>query len=155
MDCVDTHRIPSVLAAGGAVLHALVRVELTNGILLTGRIVEFDPETMNMKLDAISDTAVRRLHHQTPPSSSSHGSSNSGSNNNNNNNSNSGGMKNTGKKNHTVELESDPVALRCISSIVVRGCHVRYLDFVNEEASGGRGLQELIAAVREVRPALA
>ncbi|EAN88615.1 hypothetical protein C3747_6g2184c [Trypanosoma cruzi] len=114
--------IPSVLAAGGHVQHSLMRVELTNGIVLTGRILQLDAVTMNMKLDAITDIAVRRR---------------------------CGGGG--GKK---MEWETDPAALRCTSSVVIRGCHIRYIDFIDEEASGGRGLQELITAARTVRPTL-
>ncbi|RNF27483.1 putative small nuclear ribonucleoprotein [Trypanosoma conorhini] len=125
MEGASVQTIPSVLAAGGYLQHSLVRVELTNGIVLTGRVLQLDAATMNMKLDAVTDTAVCR--------------------------------RRCGEEGGTVEWETDPAALRCTSSVVLRGCHVRYIDFVDEEAGGGgggRGLQELTAAVRAVRPAL-
>ncbi|ESL07767.1 hypothetical protein TRSC58_04540 [Trypanosoma rangeli SC58] len=122
MEGAAVQTIPSVLAAGGYLQHSLVCVELTNGIVLTGRILQMDPVTMNMKLDAVTDIAVCRRRCDAE------------------------GAK--------VEWETDPAALRCTSSVVLRGCHIRYMDFINEETSGGRGLQELITAARTVRPAL-
>ncbi|RNF03475.1 putative small nuclear ribonucleoprotein, partial [Trypanosoma rangeli] len=93
--------IPSVLATGGYLQHSLVCVELTNGIVLTGRILQIDAVTMNMKLDAITDIAVCR--------------------------------RRSGAEGAKVEWETDPAALRCTSSVVLRGCHIRYMDFIDEE----------------------
>nr|CCC92278.1 conserved hypothetical protein [Trypanosoma congolense IL3000] len=123
MDAAASSTIPSAMGASGCLQHALVRVVMTNGMLLTGRIVEFDAVTMNMKLDAITDTAI---------------------------------VHSGADGNHKVPIyEANPAALLCCSSAVVRGCHVRYLDFIDEEVDGGRGLQELVAAVSAVRPSVA
>ncbi|CBH13565.1 hypothetical protein, conserved [Trypanosoma brucei gambiense DAL972] len=122
MDALTTSTIPSALAAAGCLQHSMVRVGLTNGMVLTGRIVEFDAVTMNMKLDAITDMAV--LH-----SAAGEGCGDSA-------------------------YETNPAALRCCNSVVVRGCHLRYMDFIDEESDNGRGLQELITAVRVVKPSV-
>ncbi|KAG5504271.1 hypothetical protein JIQ42_06103 [Leishmania sp. Namibia] len=53
--------LPGVLARGPA-LHALVCVELTNGTMVVGRLLEMDAATMNIKVDAITLAAVRRRH---------------------------------------------------------------------------------------------
>ncbi|KEG11507.1 hypothetical protein DQ04_02551040 [Trypanosoma grayi] len=126
MESAGANTIPFALASAGCLQHALVRVELTNGVVMTGRIVQLDAETMNMKLDAVSDTAVR--HRRCSGSDEKHA---------------------------TVTWEADPAALRCTNSVVIRGCHVRYIDFVDEEVGGGRGLHELMAAACVVRPSLA
>lgn len=51
--------LPGELATGPG-LHTMARVELTNGIRLTGRITEMDPLTLNLKITALTHVAVRR-----------------------------------------------------------------------------------------------
>lgn len=114
--------IPSVLAQGPA-LHSLARVELCNGALLTGRITAMDPETLNIKMDGLNYTAVRRLQKSIGGSTK-------------------------------VQVEENPVALRSISSIVLRGSQIRYIDFISETNTGGRGLEEIIASTQSVAPLL-
>ena len=56
-----------LVAARASILHKQVTVELINGLRLTGRIVQFDPETMNVKLDSITSTELvhRTRNHNT------------------------------------------------------------------------------------------
>lgn len=56
-----------LVAARASILHKQVTVELINGLRLTGRIVQFDPETMNVKLDSITSTELiyRTQNHST------------------------------------------------------------------------------------------
>ncbi|KAG8347583.1 LSM domain [Trypanosoma vivax] len=122
MQTSASNTISSALAAAGCLEHALVRVELTNGLLLTGRIVRVDAATMNMMLDALIDTSVIR--------------------------------RDVAERGSAPEFEVSPAPLRCCNSVVVRGCHVRYIDFINEEADGGRSLDELVTVLGGVRPSL-
>lgn len=99
--------IPDALSRGPA-LHALVRVVLTNGMTVVGRIATVDPQTMNVRLEGILHTAVRRI--QTSTNSKLQNSDYS----------------------LTIVVEENPAALRCLQSIVVRGSHIQYLDFLSE-----------------------
>lgn len=45
-------------AAQASLLYKQVTVELTNGLSITGRIVHFDADTMNLKLDSITMTTL-------------------------------------------------------------------------------------------------
>jgi small nuclear ribonucleoprotein (snRNP)-like protein len=47
-----------LVAARASLLHKQVTVELINGLRITGRIVQFDAETMNVKLDSITSTEL-------------------------------------------------------------------------------------------------
>lgn len=115
--------IPVVLARGPAI-HTLVRVELTNGSIITGRLVAMDPQTMNLKLDGIVEVAVRRV--------SSSGTS--------------------ADQKSSQWLDPEPVGLRCLRTIIVRGSHVQFLDFLSEAEEGGRGLESIREAVENVSP---
>ncbi|KPA78018.1 hypothetical protein ABB37_06773 [Leptomonas pyrrhocoris] len=144
--------LPGALASGPA-LHALVRVELTNGTLVVGRLLEMDAATMNVKVDAITSTAVRRrLRRRSSTAAESdvhHGSSASSS----------------AAANSVVAaaaaataaafvdtVEPGPIALRCIQGMVIRGACIRFLDFIWEGKDGGTSVGEVEAAARQVRP---
>ncbi|KPI85558.1 hypothetical protein ABL78_5387 [Leptomonas seymouri] len=129
--------LPSALASGPA-LHALVRIELTNGTIVVGRLLELDAATMNVKLDAITSTAVRRHHrldsavresgvsHSTPAGSSAAAP--------------------------VDTIESNPIALRCIQGMVIRGACIRFIDFIWEGKDGGTSYGEVEAVAQQVRP---
>lgn len=125
--------LPSVLSAA-PILHALVRVELTNGVVLHGRIAELEPLTMNMRLEEINETTV--LRRASKPAAAA-GSSSSPA---------------TTNSTQKVALEKNPAALRCVKSAVIRGAMVKSVEFLSEEASGGRGVGDLLAAVDHVTP---
>lgn len=112
--------LPRSLAASGAALHVPVRVELINGAILFGRITEMDPETMNLKMDAFTRRYVAR---RVAPSS----------------------CEGAARK---EEYEDDPVPLRCMSSAVIRGGCVRYIDFLVGESMDGRELNAILDAVQ-------
>ncbi|KAG5508833.1 hypothetical protein JKF63_05335 [Porcisia hertigi] len=141
--------LPGVLAKGPA-LHALIRVVLTNGTMVVGRLLEMDAATMNIKVDAITLTAVRRsnssLREDATPARALATSGNS--------NSPAAGIHGAaaGKAEDTIEL--NPIALRCIQSIVVRGAYIRYLDFIHETKDGGTSYGEVLAAAEQVRPSV-
>ncbi|AYU77709.1 hypothetical protein CGC20_36815 [Leishmania donovani] len=140
--------LPGVLARGPA-LHALVHVELTNGTMVVGRLLEMDAATMNIKVDAITLTAVRRRRGRSredapatralvtagssSPVCGSHGLA-------------------ARKAEDTIEV--NPIALRCIQSIVVRGACIRYLDFIHETKDGGTSYGEVLVAAEQVRPSV-
>lgn len=136
--------IPEVLAQGPA-LHALARVELTNGSVVVGRITAMEPLTMNMKLDGLRSAQVIREHVEVQATGTSTDPSSFSS---------SSGVK--PKTTRRREVEVHPIPLRCLSSVVVRGSHVRYIDFLSEEedrrgsSDGGTALESLIAAVQSV-----
>ncbi len=44
-----------------ALLYKVVTVEMTNGLTATGRVVAFDPATMNMQLDCVSEACLRSI----------------------------------------------------------------------------------------------
>ncbi|GET87488.1 hypothetical protein, conserved [Leishmania tarentolae] len=118
--------LPGVLARGPA-LHALVRVELTNGTMVVGRLLEMDAATMNIKVDAITHTAVRRRCGRTRKDAPA-----------------------ARMAEDTIEV--NPIALRCIQSIVVRGTCIRYLDFIHETKDSGTSYGEVLVAAEQVRP---
>lgn len=147
--------IPEVLAQGPA-LHAKVRVELSNGTVVVGRITAMDPLTMNMKLDGLLSADVIRdetkaiAHHDGAAAAEEEKKR----------------PKKTSERAEVAmgsyaprrrELDSRPPPLRCLNSIVVRGSHIRYVDFLSEEEDGrsGRGLEEIITAVQSVSIAAA
>ncbi|CAJ1007115.1 hypothetical protein Q4I28_002429 [Leishmania naiffi] len=132
--------LPGVLARGPA-LHALVRVELTNGTIVVGRLLEMDAATMNIKVDAITFTAVRRRHGHpgaTPDKS----------------NSSAGVVHGLAARKAEDAVEVSPIALRCIQSIVVRGACIRYLDFIHEAKDGGTSYGEVLVAAEQVKPSV-
>lgn len=132
--------LPAALASGPA-LHGLVRVELTNGTLVVGRLLEMDPITMNLKIDAITYKAVRRRHVPAHPSPGQQGPSSSLS-------------ASASPTTMLIEEEVDPIALRCTNSMVVRGACVRFLDFIQEGKDGGSSFGEVVAAAAQVRPSV-
>lgn len=123
----------------GAALHCLVRIELTNGTILTGRITDMDPVTMNMKVDALDHVAVRRQFTRRVETAGKGASAQAVA-------------PRAGEEIRYEEEEVKPVALRCVNSVVVRGATVRYIDFVSEEATGGRGLEDIVAVANSVVP---
>lgn len=145
--------IPSVLA-GSASLHSLCRIEMTNGVVVRGRLMELDPLTLNVRIEEIGGTSVRRLAPADPPRAGG------------------GDTRRAGKTSREEEGEAtataaaadgssgplvldeeiDPLALQCVSGMVIRGAHVRYIDFISEEGAGGRDLGDILAAVSTVRP---
>lgn len=139
--------LPSALASGPA-LHALVRVELTNGTIVVGRLLEIEAATMNVKLDAISSTAVRRRQrHTSPGADGGQGRSSS-----------SGvlpavdSLAATAAVSVVDGIEPRPIALRCIQGMVIRGACIRFLDFIREGKDGGTSYGEVEAAALQVRP---
>jgi small nuclear ribonucleoprotein (snRNP)-like protein len=132
--------LPSVLANGPA-LHALVRVQLTNGTIVVGRLLEMDAATMNLKLDAITSTAVRRRQRRsnlTADNTVSHSTDTL--------------TRSADTQNEMDTIEANPIALRCIQGMVIRGACVRFLDFIREGKDGGTSYGEVEAAAQQVRP---
>ncbi|EPY16417.1 hypothetical protein STCU_11292 [Strigomonas culicis] len=113
--------------AAGAGLHALVRVELRNHAIVVGKLVALDAQTGNLRLDAISATAVQRFGKPHLPTAGP-------------------------TPQIAVEEEAQPLPLQCMSSIVIRGSSILFLDFISEEKSGGRGLQDVYEVAAIVRP---
>lgn len=140
--------LPGVLARGPA-LHALVRVELTNGTVVVGRLLEMDAATMNTKVDAITLTAVRRRRgrpREDAPATRALATAGSSSP--------AGGSHGMAVRKAEDTIELSPIALRCIQSIVVRGACIRYLDFIHETKDGGTSYGEVLVAAEQVRPSV-
>ncbi|KAG5482054.1 hypothetical protein LSCM1_05769 [Leishmania martiniquensis] len=135
--------LPGVLARGPA-LHALVRVELTNGTMVVGRLLEMDAATMNIKVDAIALAAVRRRHGRPRKDDPAMGNSSSSA----------GGSHGLAARKAEDTVEVRPIALRCVQSIVVRGACIRYLDFIHEAKDGGTSYGEVLEAAEQVRPSV-
>ncbi|KAK7194952.1 hypothetical protein NESM_000417700 [Novymonas esmeraldas] len=135
--------LPGVLARGPA-LHALVRVELTNSAIVVGRLLEMDAATMNLKIDAITLAAVRRRRHHHHHTSSGAATAAAPA------------AVVGGSVDDAAEdaVEVNPIALRCVQSIVIRGACVRYLDFLHEAKDGGASYGEVLAAAEQVRPSI-
>ncbi|AIN96996.1 small nuclear ribonucleoprotein, putative [Leishmania panamensis] len=141
--------LPGVLARGPA-LHALVRVELTNGTIVVGRLLEMDAATMNMKVDAITFTAVRRQHgHPGADAPATRSLATPGK-----SNSSAGVVHGLAARKAEDAVEVSPIALRCIQSIVVRGACIRYLDFIHEAKDGGTSYGEVLVAAEQVKPSV-
>ncbi|CAG9572166.1 conserved hypothetical protein [Leishmania major strain Friedlin] len=143
--------LPGVLARGPA-LHALVRVELTNGTMVVGRLLEMDAATMNIKVDAITLTAVRRRRgrsREDAPATRALATAGSSS-----SSSPAGGSHGLTARKTEDTIEVNPMALRCIQSIVVRGAYIRYLDFIHETKDGGTSYGEVLVAAEQVRPSV-
>lgn len=150
--------IPEVLAQGPA-LHAKVRVELSNGTVVVGRVTAMDPLTMNMKLDGLlSADVIREEHTKRIERHDAVAAEEDGK----HNKSEREEEEKKGKAfahqqrmtfptTRRRELDCRPPPLRCLNSIVVRGSHIRYVDFLSEEdGRSGNGLDELITAVQSV-----
>ncbi|CCW64657.1 unnamed protein product [Phytomonas sp. EM1] len=137
--------IPSELARTTVMSRPFASVELTNGAVITGHICEIDPFTMNIKLDSVTHTSVkRRFDGKTNANCPEEPSPKK--------------VKSEvmeGGRTSCVE-EDSPIAFRCVSQVVIRGSCVRYIDFPSPETGGNsvHGFEELLKISNTVRPSV-
>jgi small nuclear ribonucleoprotein (snRNP)-like protein len=98
------------IAMQTSILHKQVTVELTNGLRVTGRVVQFDGENMNMKLDSLTATSLVVKQPQTV-SQQQENDSNIG----------------------VSSVLDNPPQLPPMHSIAIRGNHVKWLDVLQAQ----------------------